>query len=124
MLKYSFLVYKWVKLTTRDLYHDSYCSHPTSIYTFEVTITPRVRGCAIKSFEVLKFIATIVNVILHLKKKKQNDFLKKKVKRNKFNTYFFSVIVKFNCSNIVISINIFFIEEINVNLRESNSFLL
>ena len=58
-----------------------------------------------------------------LKKEKQNDFIKR-IKRNKFDTYFFFVIVKFNSSSIVISVNLFFKEEINVNLRDSNCFVL
>ena len=59
----TFLVYIGMKLTTRDLYHESCPPHPTSNYTCEVTIKPRVCGGAIKSLEVLKIIATIVNVI-------------------------------------------------------------
>ena len=59
----TFLVNMCVKLTTRDFYHDSYSPYPTNTYTCGVTIMPRVRGGAIKSFEVL--IATIVNVIPH-----------------------------------------------------------
>ena len=47
------------------------------------------------------------------KKRKQNDF-KKRVERNKFNTFFFLFIVKFNSTSIVISVNLFFKEEINV----------
>ena len=58
-----------------------------------------------------------------LKKEKQNDF-KKRIKKNKFDTFFFFVIVKFNSSSIVISENLFFKEEINVNLRDSNCFVL
>ena len=61
----TFLVYMCVKLTARDLYHESYPAHPTRTYTYGVTIPPRVRGGAIKSFEVLKIVATIVNVIQH-----------------------------------------------------------
>ena len=67
-----------VKLTTRELYHDSFPAHHTT--TCGVTIVPRVRGGAIKSFEVLKIIATIVNVIKHEKKKRQNDEKKRKKK--------------------------------------------
>ena len=61
----TFLVYMCVKFITRDLYLDSYPTHPATTYTCGVTIAPRVRGGAIKSFEVLKIIATIVNVIQH-----------------------------------------------------------
>ena len=61
----TFLVYMCVKLTTRDLYHDSYSPHLTSTYTCGVTIAPRLRGGAIKTSEVQKIIATILNVIPH-----------------------------------------------------------
>ena len=69
-------VYMCVKLTIRDLYHDSYPPHPTISYTCGVTIVAGVRGGAIKSFEVLIIIATIVNVIQHEKKERQNDVKK------------------------------------------------
>ena len=59
----TFHVYMCVKLTTGDLYYDSYPTQPTSTYTYRVTIAPRVRGSAIKSFDVLKIITTTVNVI-------------------------------------------------------------
>ena len=61
----TFLVFIYVKLTTRDLFRDFYPQHPTSIYTCRVTIAPGVHSGAIKSFKVLKIIATIVNAILH-----------------------------------------------------------
>ena len=61
----AFPMYMCLKLTTRELYHDSYPPHPTSTYTCEVKITPGVCGGAINNFEVLKIIATIVNDIQH-----------------------------------------------------------
>ena len=79
-------VYMCVKLTIRDLYHDSYPPHPTISYTCGVTIVAGVRGGAIKSFEVLIIIATIVNVIQHKnknKKKKNKKKTKTKTKNKK-----------------------------------------